>query len=399
METAVYCVVVSKKRENRLVRKPHILLLYRELIPSVRLCGHNQLEYLSGKGLLEYREGRVYTVSRKTLQWADTVILGRLDNAYELALTRRLKSAGKQLLYVLDDDLLNVPLECSSSAYYGQPEIQNCIREMILLSDGLISPSPLLAQKYSRLGQKQLWIEEPAIEPVPFASHNDSVIRIGFAGSVDRTGDLQLILETALRRLHIEYGDRLQFAFYGSIPDFAEELNAISVPYQNSYIAYRRELNRQTWDIGLAPMPDTPFHACKHYNKYSEYAAAGIMGVFSNVPPYTRIAQKYSGAILCDNTPESWYMQLKALIDDPQRREALRLKASENANGPLAVSAVAEEFYRAAKETLMYQSEKDGRMTGIGWIRLKGYFSRVRNLWMKYGFGIFSAAFRKLRGH
>ena len=380
------------------MRKSHILLLYRELIPSVRLCGHSQLEYLSENGQLEYRAGKASTVSRKILQWADTVILGRLDNAYELALAERLKSAGKQLLYILDDDLLNVPSECSSSAYYGQPEIQSCIREMLALSDGIISPSPLLVEKYGLPGQKCFWIEEPAVEPVAFVPHKGFPVRIGFAGSVDRTDDLQAILGTVMRRLHDAYGDRLQFLFFGAIPDFAKELDAVSVPYQDSYIAYRRELNHQAWDIGLAPMPDTPFHACKHYNKYCEYAAAGIVGVFSAVPPYTRIAQRYTGAILCDNTQENWYTELKALIDDPQKRETLRLEASENANGPLAVPAVAEEFYQTARETLLFRSERNRRVAGIGWIRLKGYFSRFRNLWTKYGFGIFAAAFRKLAG-
>lgn len=373
-------------------------MLYRELIPSVRLCGHNQLEYLSENGQLEYRAEKVFAVSRKTLQWADTVILGRLDNAYELALTKRLKSAGKQLLYILDDDLLNVPSECSSSAYYGQPEIQSCIRGMLALSDGIISPSPLLMERYGLPGQKCFWIEEPAVEPVAFTPHSGFPVRIGFAGSVDRTGDLQAILGTVLPRLREEYGDRLQFVFFGAIPDFAKKLNAVSVPYQDSYIAYRRELNHQAWDIGLAPMPDTPFHACKHYNKYCEYAAAGIVGVFSGVLPYTRIAQRYTGAILCDNTQESWYTQLKALIDDPRKREALRMKAAENANGPLAVPAVAEEFYQTAKETLLFRSEENRRVAGIGWIRLKGYFSRFRNLWTKYGFGIFAVASRKLTG-
>ena len=380
------------------MRKSRVLLLYRELIPSVRLCGHCQLEYLAAQGRLEYRAEKASRVSRKTLQWADTVILGRLDNAYELALAKRLKSAGKQLLYIIDDDLLNVPPECGSSAYYGQPDIQKCILEMMALSDGLISPSPLLMEKYGRPGQTCCWIEEPAIEPVPFTEHGGFPVRIGFAGSVDRTGDLQTILGTVLRRLHAEYGDRVQFIFFGAIPDFAKELNAMSVPYQDSYLAYRRELNRQAWDIGLAPMPDTPFHACKHYNKYCEYAAAGAVGVFSHVPPYTRIAQRYKGGVLCDNDPESWYARLKDLIDDPQKREALRAEASGSANGPLCVPSVAEDFFSAAQDVLLYRSAENRVVVGIGWIRVQGYFSRFRNLWRKYGFGIFSAAFRKIAG-
>ena len=380
------------------MRKAHVLLLYRKLIPSVRLCGHCQLEYLEKQGKLDYRAEKVSAVSRKSLQWADTVILGRLDNAYELALARCLKSAGKKLLYIIDDDLLNVPPECSSSAYYSQNEIRSCIQDMIALSDGLISPSPLLAEKYTQPGQMCFWIEEPSIDPIPFTEHHGFPIRIGFAGSVDRTGDLQMILGTALTRLKKEYGDKLQFVFFGAIPDFAADLKAISVPYKDSYSAYRQELNQQAWDIGLAPMPDTPFHACKHYNKFCEYAAAGIMGVFSAVSPYTRIAQRYDGAVLCDNDPESWYAQLKNLIDDSQKREALRMEASRNANGSLCVASVAEEFFSAASEILSYQDDGKGHITGIGRLRIKGYFTRFRNLWKEYGFGIFPVGIRKLAG-
>lgn len=380
------------------MEKPHILLLYRAMIPSVRLCGHCQLEYLSGQGKVEYRAENAAFITGKKIQWADTVILGRLDNAYELELTKQIKKAGKQLLYIIDDDLLNVPAECSSSAYYGQKEIQGCIRSMMELCDGLISPSPLLFQKYLLPHQKGLWIEEPAIEPVPYTPHDGEVVKIGFAGSVDRTGDLQTLLGDVLRRLHEEYGEKVQFVFFGAIPDFAADLDAVSVSYQDSYLAYRQELNRQAWDIGLAPMPDTPFHACKHYNKFCEYAAAGIVGVFSDVAPYTRIAERYAGAVICSNAAEDWYRKLKMLIDDQQYRESLRMEVSRQANGVLSVPSCSEDFFRSAQNVLIFRSNRNKKICGLGFLRGKGYFCRIRNVWRKYGWGLFPAGYRKLCG-
>jgi hypothetical protein len=293
---------------------PHILMLYTALIPSVRLCGHCQLTELAERGKVEYRHKEILKVSQKDLQWADTVILGRMDDRMSLRLAKAAKAAGKQLLYILDDDLLCVPAECSSHAHYADPGVQMRIREMISLSSGLISPSPILAKKYLREDQCWLRIEEPALDPVPYQEHDSGVVTIGFAASPDRTADLERILGYVLRQLREKYASGVRFEFFGAIPDFARELDAVAIEYCDSYDAYRNTLEKRAWDIGLAPMPDTPFHACKHYNKFCEYAAAGIVGVYSQVQPYSRIAERYTGAVLCPNDPEIWLQTLCRLV-------------------------------------------------------------------------------------
>lgn len=364
------------------MRKSHIMLMYRDLSPSVLLCGHYQLKYLANQGRFEYLLIKTTRVSRKELQWADTVILARSDNSYELALVKCLKNAGKQVLYMIDDDLLNVPLECGESGiYYGQPNVQTCIREIISLSDGLISPSPILANKYKKPLQKYLMIEEPSVEPVPYRLHDKFPVRIGFAGSVDRTDDLETILGSALRKVHEKYGDRVQFSFFGAIPSFAKDLDAECIPYQESYVDYRREMNYRAWDIGLAPMPDTPFHACKHYNKFCEYAASGAVGVFSDVLPYSRIAEKYSGAVLCSNDPESWYMQLTSLIEDACKREALRAEVVQMANEQLSLSHVSTQFFKVAEKELLFCSPKDCRVTGFWKAWIHWNCIRLKKVW------------------
>ena len=68
-----------KQKEKQL---SHVLLIYREMIPSIRLCGHCQMEYLAQKGRLDYRAIQETKLKSSDLNWADIVLLGRLDSWY-----------------------------------------------------------------------------------------------------------------------------------------------------------------------------------------------------------------------------------------------------------------------------------------------------------------------------
>lgn len=340
----------GKCKEGTLQEKrlTHVLLIYRQMIPSVRLCGHCQMEYLAKEKKLEYRAVQEMRIKNSDLNWADIVLLGRLDSWYEYQLTKKLHNAGKYLVYIIDDDLLNIPPEISSAAYYGQKTVQGFIRAMIEMSDAILSPSPLLLKKYAVDGRKAVQIEEPAIDPVPYKPHDPSKpVKIGFAGSIDRTGDIEHILKDALIQIKHEYAEQVQFEFFGAIPSFAKELDARCIPYCNSYEEYRKKLNSLEWDIGLAPMPDTPFHACKHYNKFIEYAAAGIVGVFSNVRPYLFAKRYIDAQCLADNTSSAWKKAIEELVDDGARREKLRRESIETVCRELRIEDTTVNLWQA----------------------------------------------------
>lgn len=310
------------KTDQKEKRKPHVLLIYRKMIPSIRLCGHCQMAYLAEQGEVEYRACQEMKLRNRDLNWADIVLLGRLDSWYERKLTEHLHKSGRYLIYIIDDDLLNIPPEISSAAYYNQPDVQRNIRSMIEMSDAILSPSPKLLEKYAVDGRRAIQIEEPAIDPVPYKPHDpNQPVKIGFAGSIDRTGDIESILKEALIRIKKEYGNRVQFEFFGAIPSFANEIEARCIPYCDSYDEYRKTLNSLEWDIGLAPMPDTPFHACKHYNKFVEYAAAGVVGVFSDEMPYTQLRRGAYESVLCANNSKAWMDALSELIESVDRED------------------------------------------------------------------------------
>ncbi|MGN0778004.1 MAG: hypothetical protein ACI4MJ_02550 [Aristaeellaceae bacterium] len=325
-----------------------VLLLYKSMIPSVLLCGHCQLKDLAARGAVAYRDRTVMQVSKDDLSWADTVLMCRPDSIYERQLAQMVKAAGKTLAYIIDDDLLHVPMTLTSAPYYTQKEAQQSIRTLISLSDAVISPSPVLLGKYAQEGRKGILLEEPAIDPVHRGPRTpDRPVSIGFAGSVDRAGDIEQLLKDTLLRIHSEYGSRVTFTFFGAVPSFAGELDARCIPYCDSYDAYRRTLNALQLDIGLAPMPDTPFHACKHYNKFVEYAAAGIVGIFSDVQPYTRLREQFGWELLCENTADSWYTLLKRLIDHPDEVERIRARQEQLVDTVFSVPVIAEQLHQS----------------------------------------------------
>lgn len=331
------------------IKKPRFLLTYAGEFPSVQLCAIAQMEELAKQELLDYRAMSYHKVSGKDLNWADGVILGRCDSWYERKLAKKARSAGKYVFYLIDDDLLNVPGNLLSADHFSRKDIRKNIQDMIGLSDGVLSPSPVLLSKYAPgdSGREGILVEEPAVLPAEYTPRQDDrPVRIGFAGSLDRVDDIEGILKDALLRIKEEYGDRISFYFFGAIPSFAEALGAKTIPFCDSYETYLQTLNGLSWDIGLAPMPDTAFHSCKHYIKFIEYSAACIVGIFSHTGPYLRLKKWRDCALFCENTADGWYQAIKELLDDPEKREQLRKNASLACAKDLNIRTVAADFYR-----------------------------------------------------
>ena len=104
------------------------------------------------------------------------------------------------------------------------------------MSDALLSPSPIILQKYLQQGQTPIRVEEPALRMSGWKEHGaDEPVRIGFAGSIDRTADVELLLEKVFRRIHEEYGEKVSIQFCGAHPSFAEDIQAQCVPICESY--------------------------------------------------------------------------------------------------------------------------------------------------------------------
>jgi hypothetical protein len=89
---------------------------------------------------------------------------------------------------------------------------------------------------------------------------------------------------------------------------------------EHDYGAFRENMRRWDWDIGLIPLMATPFNAAKTPIKWVEYAQAGIAAIASRTDPYLELERQ--GALLTAR-PDEWYGRLSELIGDTRRRQAL----------------------------------------------------------------------------
>ena len=313
------------------------------------------------------------------LEWADIIYLGRFDSWYEQKLAERMKAAGDRTVYYIDDDLPNVPQEIKCSDYYGRADIKKHIRACIELSGAILTPSPILLQKYTTVQRPGILFQSAAFLPGTYTPHQEAeTIKIGFAGSLDRSNDLDAMLSQTLKQVKAKYKERISLQFYGAIPSFAKEVDAVCIPYEANYLKYRQKLNELNWDIGLAPMPDTPFHACKHYNKFIEYGSSAIAGIYSDVSPYLSIPQRETVGRFCKNTPEAWMEAICTEIEDNAAREAHREMAWDICLQQFSLDHVTEKLLEAQEECLSKGSNQKIKLRRLPLIGIK-----LANIWFR----------------
>ncbi len=314
------------------------------------LCGGLQLEELSKRGEIEYRAARVADVRSEQLNWSNMVFLVRGDSPLEAWIAKRCRETGRAVIYVLDDDLLNVPPELGSGVFYNSEPVQRSIRALLGNADCIASPSELLLRKYGE-GSSTIQIIEPASRIIKEKQRRDgNVIFIGFAGSTDRGGDIDTLLSDALERIKELYGSRIQFEFFGPETGTAEKLGARVYPYVDSYEAYQERMEELNWDIGLAPMPRSEFHRYKHYNKLVEYSGFGIAGVYSREEPYIEGVEDGINGILCENTTKAWVEAISRLIEDDELRRSISQECLRQARECFSVEKSAVSLDNGLKQ-------------------------------------------------
>ena len=338
----------------------NVLVIATTFIPSVLLCGHCQLEYLEKKGKVNYKFVISHFVNKVNVDWADIIIFLRSDADIDAYISKIAKRAGKKLIYVLDDDLLNVPDYLSSSPYYLLPSTQNNIKTIMSNCDTLLTPSPVLLEKYGNGFKNAFLIAEPSLNRIAKKEKNEK-IKIGFAGSIDRTQDINNILKEAIEKIVDKYDEQIEIEFMGAKPDFVEQLGLKHLPYQDGYDAYTAYMARCNWDIGLAPMPQSEFHRCKYFNKYVEYASFGIAGIYSNLEPYVYAIENEVNGLLVNNTTDEWFKAICRLIEDDKLRNNISKECLRQANEIYALDILADDYY----EKISYDFKKSDHKENI----------------------------------
>lgn len=329
-----------------------ILTFCLHKIPSVTLGVIAVLEELNKQNKIEYRFKESIQVQPSDIAWADIVIAVRSSEEVEKVIIEQAKQFNRYVIYFLDDDLLNVPRDSASSAYFEQLGIRDNMKQIMRLADILWTTSINIQEKYNSFFKESFVMKVP-IEVNNlgiYEDRNPKKITIGFAGSIDHGNFTHYLLEDVVKDILTQYGEKVQFEFFGCKPQFVDKINQVThIPYENDYIKYRETIISRKWDIGLAPLIDSEFHRCKYFNKYIEYASVGICGIYSDLQPLNFIIKNKINGILVKNKKEDWKNALIMLIEDENLRSIIRENSYKEVKQKFNSRAIASELEEKVK--------------------------------------------------
>lgn len=240
----------------------------------------------------------------------------------------RIFGSGKPVVYELDDLILDIP---------DSHHLKNWISETagilpallprvhaVTVSTSLIADA--VARYHKTIHILPNLIDEGVWNSKPIEKKSGPVV-IGFAGTATHREDLAMV-EPALLRIAEKYGSRVVFRFFGDASPLCQELPGFSfIPFAADYDSYARTLPRAGFDIAIVPLADNSFNRAKSNIKWLEYSACGIPGIYSDLPPYNDCVRDGETGVLAGDDHEIWFQQLSRLIDNPDLRHSIALKA------------------------------------------------------------------------
>lgn len=316
----------------------HGIWFHRQQTPSLALSQR-------GHGVKQVALGTSF--SDGLLDWPDTVIFGRTYPSHldPIKWMREYKKRGKRVIYDMDDDFWQVakdnPSVLVSNALKDQYE--GMIRE----ADAVITPSKVLAKKFKKHFKKPVYICPNGVDKDIYQERprQGGPLTIGYMGAASHWKDLTLIgsvlaalaqkyefifkiyglvgepLEAAMFNYRRVLRDNLmpeQNEYYKSALAFDDQIKDLSlwhVPFMPPEL-HPTVLSKCDFDIGIAPLEDTPFNNGKSCIKFYEYASVGTVTVASDVLPYSDEVN-----YTAKNTFKDWYNKLEKLLTDPKFRE------------------------------------------------------------------------------
>ncbi|RAW10902.1 hypothetical protein DC345_26520 [Paenibacillus taichungensis] len=361
-------------------------------IPSAKVGIVEIMNYLQHEQFINFQFYLTAQLTKEILAEADIIISIRSADSYELDIIKECKRLGKLVIYYLDDDLLNIPLDATSKDYFNTEMVRKNIITIINNSDFLLTNNIHIKRKYeSFVNKRAVIIDAPAllIKEVAIEKHSENereCIKIGFSGGIDHKTNIEKFLKRPLNDLKAKYKDGISFEFMGAEPDLGA-LNYKFIPYKTNYEEYIQEMKNIHWDIGIAILPASDFHASKYFNKYLEYGAIGAAGIYSDVEPYRFVVKNEINGLLVENTEDGWFHGLSYLIDNTVLRRTIAINSRLHLEEKFSVSKIASDCIGELNDLVTFRAQHcnpNEIKLNLGSNKL--LFSKVFNIFKSMGY-------------
>jgi hypothetical protein len=310
---------------------------------------------LHRSGRLRARITLEYLATARQVRQADLLVFCRnMEPRYSTALEAAL-AGGVPMLYDLDDNFFDIPPEC--------PDAQSITPQRLEMLSAYLRAASLV-RVYSKPLAARVATLNPRVErtfaPVDLrlvpergaTTRSAAPVSIVYATRRVEDGLCDLFLPALARVLRAAAG-RVTAHFWGYKPAALDDLpGACHHPTVTDYDRFLRRFSRAGFQIGLAPLGDDLFCRSKTNNKFREYAACGIAGIYSNVDVYSDCVTDGRTGLLVQNDPEEWYRAMLRLVDDVPLRRAIQQQAQSYVREHYAQEKFEEVFLRQIESVL-----------------------------------------------
>lgn len=290
---------------------------------GVQICYRIPFELLTAQQFATYRILRESEFQLGDLEKVDCLILYRCLRGETLSLARYARRKKLQVVYELDDDLLDPPADASWGLRYirnGLPQIIGLFLESATV---IKAGSPELAVRIGAKGFPVIHHPYPVIIREIPPEKDKPPCRIGYFGTPHHQNDITAIFP-ALTALEREFGDEVEFEFLGCAPpEWPKLKRACFLSCNLKYECFLDTLTARQWSIGLAPLQPTRFNGAKSNGKFRDYTAAGIPGIYADWTPYRDCVRHGVSGWLCGPDSEEWLRVIRQVLREEKRNEVL----------------------------------------------------------------------------
>lgn len=336
------------------------------LFPSTIIGIIKPLLKLSKQKQIKFKVLLSRTCRKSQLKNADVVIFCRNTEPHDLKLLYWSKELNKKIIYEIDDNFFEISLNTPLGKYHRDPSRIYVLRRFIELADIVhVYSNPMfeIANKYSSsVLLINSYFDFDLIQNIVQKKHIKNKLKIAYATSRGSNDELRNTFEKAIVEILKKYNEKVELYLWGDIPSNLKLYkNVKKFPFQRDYNQFIKSFYEFGFDIGLAPLKNDLFHRSKTNNKFREYGACLVAGIYSNVDVYSDCIENGVTGLIVENTQEEWFNAMELLITNHSLREDIK----KNAHVKVRNDYSFENCINQWKKTLLRVTESESSRNKI----------------------------------